>query len=176
MSLLFRNENENRGFDIPSMPVADLIKSLKKALMVKQGEMQEFGVSIRNVELTLKTVATVGTGASISLQIPLIGKMEFGSDISEKSVQTTKLTLKPTGYSQIRELELIDMERTVVQSISSIFDGVKEAVEGEVPLELEEASFEFNFVLSTDSKISMVIDSGFESELSNTIKINFKRE
>lgn len=176
MSILFRNEDENKGFDVPSIPMADLINSIKKAIMIKQSEMQEFGISIKNVDLTLKTIATTSSGASLSLEIPVLGKMELGSELSEKSVQTTKLSLKPTGdASKIRELELMDIDKTVAQSISSIIEGVKAASDGvEVLMELEEASFEFNFVLSGESDISLVIDNGFDSELSNTLKINFK--
>ncbi|MDD1774122.1 MAG: DUF4522 domain-containing protein [Methanobacterium sp.] len=176
MSVLFGNEDNEKGFDVPSMPVADLVSSVKKAIVIKQSEMKEFGISIKNVELTLKTVATTDSGASISLQIPVLGEIEFGSEVSTKSVQTIKIKLIPTEVQEIRKMELMDMDQTVVQSISSIIEGVKAAVDVDsIPLKLEEASSEFNFVLSGDSKISMVIDSGFESELSNTLKINFKK-
>jgi hypothetical protein len=177
MSILFGNEDEKKGFDFPSMPVADLVSCVKKAIVIKQSEMKEFGISIKNVELTLKTVATTDSGASISLQIPVLGEMEFGSEISEKSVQTIKIKLIPAEVQEVRKIELMDMDQTVAQSISSIIKGVKAAADGDlIPFKLEEASSEVNFVLSGDSKITMVIDSGFESELSNTLKINFKKE
>lgn len=175
MSILFGNEDKEKAFHVPSMPVADLVSSIKKAIIIKQSEMQEYGISIKNVELSLKTVATVDSGASISLEIPVLGEVEFGSEVSEKSVQTTKLTLKPTDIQDVRAMDLGDMDQTVVHSITSILEGVKAAQGDEINLKLEEASFEFNFVLSGDSKISMVIDNGFESELSNTLKINFRR-
>jgi len=106
----------------------------------------------------------------------VLGEIEFGSEVSTKSVQTIKIKLIPTEVQEIRKMELMDMDQTVVQSISSIIEGVKAAVDVDsIPLKLEEASSEVNFVLSGDSKISMVIDSGFESELSNTLKINFKK-
>ena len=177
MQEIFNKDHKDKGFEIESMPIGDLVKSFKKALSLKQTEMQEYGLGIKNIELTLKTVATSDAGAKISLQIPVLGKIEFGSQISEKSLQTTILTLKPQTDSKMgRGVELMELDETVAESISSIIEGVKAASnQDSTPLELEDASFEFNFVLSGDSKISMIIESGFESELSNTLKIKFKK-
>lgn len=171
---------KGNGFDVETLPMADLVNSIKRALIFKQAEMQEQGLSIKNIQLILKTVATADAGAKISLQIPILGKIEFGSEISEKSVQTTNITLKPPAQDKIeRGVKLMEMEEALVQSISSIIEGVKAANSAEnnsVPLELEAASAEFNFILSGDSEISMIIGTGFESELSNTLKIKFEKQ
>lgn len=173
---LLNNTRKDKGFSMKSMPIADLVNSFKKALILKQAEMQECGIAIEDVKLTLKAVAKADAGAGISLQIPVLGKIEFGSEISEKSIQTTTLTLKPTTDGKVgRGIKLTDMDKTVAQSISSIIDGVKAASSRDsIPLEMEEASFTFNFILSGDLEIAMIIENGFESELSNTLKINFK--
>lgn len=125
-------------------------------------------------------MATSDAGAKISLQIPILGKVEFGSEISEKSLQTTSLTLRPPTLGKVESGgKLVDMEETLTQSISSIIEGVKAASSTEnnsIPLEMESASAEFNFILSGDSQISMIIESGFESELSNTLKIKFEKQ
>ena len=166
-----------KGFEIKSMTVADLVNSIKKALILKQLEMKEYGISIKNVELTLKTVAIGDGGANMSLQIPILGKIALGSKISEKSMQTISLTLKPSKEMKLeREIELNEMEKTITQSISSIIGGVKNAInQDSIPMELEEASFIFNFILTGDNRISMIIESGLESELSNTIKISLEK-
>ncbi len=174
----FLNESvTDKGFEIESIPIADLVNSIQRTLIIKQAEMREYGIGIKNIELNLKTVATAAAGAKISLEIPILGKIEFGSKVSEKSLQTTSLTLKPPADVKIeRGIELKEMDETVAQSISSIIEGVKAANnQDSISLELEEASFEFNFILSGDSKISMIIESGFESELSNNLKIRFKK-
>jgi hypothetical protein len=168
------------GFDVESLPIADMVNSIKRALVFKQAEMQEHGIAIKNIQLILKTIATTDAGAKISLQIPILGKVEFGSEISEKSLQTTSLTLKPPTRGIVeRGVKLMDMEETLAQSISSIIEGVKAANSDEnnsVPMEMEAASAEFNFVLSGDLEISMIIENGFESELSNTLKIKFEKQ
>jgi hypothetical protein len=41
---------------------------------------------------------------------------------------------------------------------------------------MEEATAEFNFIISGDSEISLIIESGFESQLSNTLKIKFEKQ
>lgn len=165
------------GLDVESLPIADMVNSIKRALVFKKEEMQEHGLTIKNIQLILKTIATTEAGAMISLQIPILGKVEFGSEISEKSLQTTSLTLKPPAQGKgERDVKLVKMEETLVQSITSIIEGVIAAGSAEnntVPLEMEAASAEFNFVLSGESEISMIIGSGFESELSNTLKIKF---
>lgn len=175
--MINKGQNDN-GFDVESLPIADLVNSIKKALVYKQAEMQEHGIVIKSIQLTLKTLATSNTGAGISLQIPILGKVEFGSEISEKSMQTTSLTLKPPIQGKmVQGVKLIDMEETLAQSISSIIEGVKAANSQEgISLEMEEATAEFNFIISGDSKISLIIESGFESQLSNTLKIKFEKQ
>jgi hypothetical protein len=175
---LFNRGHKDRGFDVESIAIADLIKSFKRALVLKQAEMLEFGITIKEIKLTLKTLATSDSGAKISLQIPILGKIEFGSEISEKSLQTTSLTLKPSAMDMTEKgVELMEMDETIAQSISSIIEGVKAASNKDsTQLELDEASFEFNFIISGDAKIATIIESGFESELSNTLKINFEKQ
>ena len=175
--MINKGQNDN-GFDVESLPIADLVNSIKKALVYKLAEMQEHGIGIKSIQLTLKTLATSNTGAGISLQIPILGKVEFGSEISEKSMQTTSLTLKPPIQGKmVQGVKLIDMEETLAQSISSIIEGVKAANSQEgISLEMEEATAEFNFIISGDSKISLIIESGFESQLSNTLKIKFEKQ
>ena len=170
---LLKNAHKDTGFEIKSMPVSDLVNSIIKSLILKQVEMKEYGISIKNVELTIKTVAIAGGGANISLQIPVLGKLVLGSKISEKSVQTTILTLKPFKEMKLeRGIKLNDIEETVSMSITSIIEGVKTATNHEtISMELDDASFTFNFILSGDSRISMIIESDFESVLSNTILI-----
>ncbi len=69
------------------------------------------------------------------------------------------------------------LEKTIIQSISSVIEGVKTANnQDSMPMELDDASFTFNFILSGDSRISMIIETGIESELSNTLKISFEKE
>lgn len=167
------------GFEVESLPLADLVHSIKRALFFKQDELLEHGLVIKNIQLTLKSIATYDAGVNISLQIPILGKIKFGSEISEKSLQTTILTLKQPIKGRIQpRTKLMEMEETLVQSITSIIEGLKAASSAEnnsIPLDMESASAEFNFVLSGDSKISMIIESGFESELSNTLKIKFEK-
>ena len=174
---LLNNAQKDNGFEIKSMPVSDLVNSIIKALILKQAEMQEYGISIKNVELTLKTMAIADGGANISLQIPVLGKLVLGSKISKKSVQTTVLSLKPCKELKLeRGIELNDIEETVLMSITSIIEGVKTAAnQDSISMELDDASFTFNFILSGDSRISMIIESDFETELSNTIKITFQK-
>ena len=82
------------GFEVESLPLADLVYSIKRALFFKQDELLEHRLVIKNIQLTLKSIATYDAGVNISLQIPILGKIKFGSEISEKSLQTTILTLK----------------------------------------------------------------------------------
>lgn len=168
---------KEKGFKIKSITIADLVTSINKALIIKRAGLQESGINIKNVELTLKTLAVADSGANISLQIPILGKLVLGSKISEKSIQTTSLTLTPTAGTKFeRGIAVNDIEKTVTQSISSIIEGVNAANnQNSILTVMDDASFTFNFILSGDSSISMIIENGFESELSNTIKIKFER-
>jgi hypothetical protein len=178
MSKVFINEIEkDKGLEIEGIPISDIVDSIKRAIVLKQLDMDKSGIKIKDMELTLKTVAAADVGAKISLQIPILGKIEFGSKISEKSLQTTNLTLKVPGPTEVeRGLGLADLDETIADSISNIIEGVKAANDNSPSLEMEEASVEFNFVLSGDSKISLIIESGFESELSNKLKITFEKK
>lgn len=168
---------KEEGLKIKSTNIADLVKSINKALIIKRADLQESGINIKSVELILKTLAVADSGANISLQIPILGKLSMGSKISEKSIQTTSLTLTPTVPAKFeRGIAVNDIEKTVAQSISSIIEGVNAANnQNSISMVMDDASFTFNFILSGDSSISMIIGNGFESELSNTIKIKFER-
>lgn len=171
-------KNDKGKYAEEGVPMVEIVDCVKRAIVLKQADMEESQIRIKKIDLSLKTMATTNTGAEVSLQIPVWGKIEFGSKLSEKSLQTTNLTLKiPDSTYLDKGFNLKEMDKTIARSISSIIEGVKAAYNADNSplLEMENASAEFNFILSGDSDISMVIDSGFQSELSNNLKITFQK-
>ncbi|OPY25550.1 MAG: hypothetical protein A4E27_00915 [Methanobacterium sp. PtaU1.Bin242] len=171
-------KKDNGIYAVEGIPMEDIVDSVKRAIAQKQIDMRESQIRIKKIDLSLKTMATVDTGAEVNLQVPIWGKIELGSKISEKSLQNTSLTLKIPEFDYMdKGFNLEEMDKTIVGSISSIIGGVKAAsnADNSPLLEMENATAEFNFILSGDSKISMVIESGFKSELTNNLKITFQK-
>ncbi len=155
--------------------IEKIVESLKKAMIETQKEMGSSGIKIKRIELTLKAIAMEKAGAGITLQIPILGELKIGSDLSSKSVQTTSLSLKIPKSPTKTVYNLTKLDEKLKESILTLTQGVKAAVNTQPPLEIEEASVELNFILKSDSDISLLIKSGFESELTNNLNVIFEK-
>lgn len=155
--------------------IEKIVESLKKAMIETQKEMGSSGIKIKRIELTLKAIAMEKAGAGITLQIPILGELKIGSDLSSKSVQTTSLSLKIPKSPTKTVYNLTKLDEKLKESILTLTQGVKAAVNTQPPLEMEEASVELNFILKSDSDISLLIKSGFESELTNNLNVIFEK-
>lgn len=155
--------------------IEKIVESLKKAMIETQKEMGSSGIKIKRIELTLKAIAMEKAGAGITLQIPILGELKIGSDLSSKSVQTTSLSLKIPKSPTKTVYNLTKLDEKLKESILTLTQGVKAAVNTQPPLEMEEASVKLNFILKSDSDISLLIKSGFESELTNNLNVIFEK-
>lgn len=167
-------ENESGLSKVKGIAIDEIVDTIKGSMVKMQEDMESSGIRIKRIELTLKTLASGETGAEVKLQIPILGGLNLSSKISSKSIQTTVLALKP-ATKKGDEKDMIKMDEKLEKSILSLTEGIKAAVKNPPLLEMEEASTEFNFVLASNSDISMIIKSGFESELTNNLKILFEK-
>jgi hypothetical protein len=165
-----REISENEG-----VAISAIVDSIKRAMIKTQENMESSGIKIKHIELKLKSIASEKAGAGVTLQIPLLGELKIGSDLSSKSVQTTFLTLK-TPKTRIKSTyELLKLDEKLTESILSLTEGITAAFNNQPPLEMEESSIELNFVLKSESEMSFIIKAGFESELTNTLKVVFEK-
>lgn len=165
-----RGIGENQG-----VAISEIVDSIKRALIETQENIESSGIKIKRIELKLKTIASEKTGAGVTLQIPLLGELKIGSDLSSKSVQTTFLTLKTPKAMIKTTYGLLKLDEKLTESILSLTEGITVAVNNQPPLEMEESSIELNFVLKSESEMSFIIKAGFESELTNTLKLVFEK-
>ncbi len=161
---------ETKGFSIDK-----IVDSIKRALVASQVEMESSGIKVKLIELTLKSIASEKVGAGITLQIPILGEFKIGSNISAKSVQTTFLALKPAKSSTKDIYEFNGLEENLKEIILYLTEGIKAAFNNQPLLELDEASAELNFILKSESEISMIIKTGFDAELTNNLKLVFEK-
>ncbi len=155
--------------------IGEIIGSVKRALIETQEDMESSGIKIKSIQLKLKSIASEKAGAGVTLQIPLLGKLKLGSDISAKSVQTTSLTLKTPKTPTKSVYKLMELDEKLAKNILSLTEGIKSAAYDEPLLEMGESSIELNFILKSESEISFLIEAGFESELTNTLKVIFEK-
>ena len=162
-----------------TVPLGELVEKIKNVIFKLQDEMYSSGIKIKTVKLTLKTVATGELGAEAKFQIPVLEGLKMGSKISKETLQTTVLKFKPPEPQEpkkgISEISFEGMEEQLENSIQTIVDAVKVATNTQPPLELEGASTEFNFLLKSNSEISLILQTDLESELSNNVKIEFEK-
>jgi hypothetical protein len=176
MAEIFSNsENDEVIKEIKGVSIEKIVDSIKRALIASQTEMESSGIKIKLIQLTLKSIATEKAGAGITLQIPILGELKIGSNISTKSVQTTFLALKPTKNPTKEIYKPKGLDEKLKEIILNLTEGVKAAVNNQPPLEMDEASAELNFVLKSESEISMIIKTGFDAELTNNLKVIFER-
>lgn len=167
-------DDDNGRYEVKGIALNDLVETIKGSMVTMQKDMESSGIKIKRIELTLKTLASGEAGAEMKFQIPILGELKIGSKISSKSIQTTILILKPAA-EKMSLSGMVKMDEKLEQSILSLTEGIKAAVNNPPILEMEEASTEFNFVMASDSDISMIIKSGFDSELTNNLKIVFEK-
>jgi hypothetical protein len=170
-------KNDDGLSEIKGVAINEIVDSIKRSMVKMQQDMESSGIKIKKIEITLKTIAVEDFGAESKLQIPILGELNIGSKLSKKTVQTINLTLKlpkPTK-KWIEKIQFMKMDETIEKSILDIAEGVKAAINNPPILELEDASVEFNFILKSDSEISMIIESGFESELTNNMTVTFEK-
>jgi hypothetical protein len=169
-------EEKARILELPGMSVDNIMVSVKAALMETQQVMETSGIKIKRIDLTLKSIASGETGTQIKLNIPILGELKLGSRISEKSIQTTILSLKPPKPTKVvKDVRFPQLGERLKESILSLTRGVMAAVNDDPPLEVYESSVELNFILTSESEISLIIKSGLEAELTNNLKIVFEK-
>lgn len=167
--------DDNRVGESEGVAVGKIVDSIKRALIETQGEMESSGIKIKRIEITLKSIASEKAGAGITLQIPILGELKIGSNISAKSVQNTFLVLKTPKTPKKAVGEFLKLDEKLKESILSLTEGVKAAVNNQPLLEMDESSVELNFILKSESDISLIIKTGFEAELTNNLKVIFEK-
>lgn len=158
------------------IPIERIVNVIKRVMVKTEEELSGSLISIKEIELTLKTVSAGDASAKAQLQIPVLGELKLGSGISEKSIQTIQLSLKLSDIDETDKelIKLEGMEKQLNESIKGIIDGVKAAKENKPFLMMNDAFTELNFTLASESEFSLIIESGFKSELSNNLKITFE--
>lgn len=167
------NDTENK--ENKGVAIGEIVDSIKRALIGTQGDIESSGIKIKRIEITLKSIALEKAGAGVTLQIPLLGAFKIGSDISSKSVQTTSLTLKNPKLPKKSISGLHKLDQKLAESILSLTEGINAAAGNQPPLEIDESSVELNFILKSESEISFLIKSGFDAELTNSLKVIFEK-
>lgn len=162
-----------------TVPLGELVEKIKKVIFKLKDELYSSGIKIKTVKLTMKTVATGELGVEAKFQIPVLEGLKIGSKISKETLQTTVLKFKPPEPQEpkkgISETSFEGLEEQLENSIRTIIDAVKAAALNEPPLELDDASTEFNFLLKSSSEISLMLQTDIESELANNVKIEFEK-
>jgi hypothetical protein len=173
--IFFNSENDEVIREIKGVSIEKIVNSIKRALIASQTEMESSGIKIKLIELTLKSIATEKAGVGITLQIPILGELKIGSNISAKSVQTTFLALKPSKTPTKEIFKPIGLDEKLIEIILNLAEGVKASINNQPPLEMDDASAELNFILKSESEISMIIKTGFDAELTNNLKVIFEK-
>jgi hypothetical protein len=169
-------EEKAKILELPGMSVDNIMGSVKEALVETQQVMETSGIKIKRIDLTLKAIASGDAGTQIKLNIPILGELKLGSAISSKSVQTIFISLKPLKpETRTKDMNFPELGERLKESILALSNGVMAAVNSDPPLEVYESSVELNFILTSESEISLIIKSGFESELTNNLKIIFEK-
>ncbi|MDO5836110.1 MAG: hypothetical protein Q4P17_06340 [Methanobacterium sp.] len=72
-------------------------------------------------------------------------------------------------------MKFFELGKRLKESILALSNGVMAAVNTDPPFEVYESSVELNFILTSESEISLIIKGGLEAELTNNLKIIFEK-
>jgi Trypsin-co-occurring domain 2 len=156
------------------VPVDTLITVVKEA--VKRANVsrtsQAADLRVSSVQLILNTVASKSTGGKLDFCVPFIGmKLSTGTTVTLKDTHIIDVSLVPPEKAARRDVRAGDVEQLLVEAISTIRRVMTAAAEGDDPWVLSTGKVDIAFAITKMGSISLGVDGGLASELTNTLRI-----
>ncbi len=160
------------GIETESMPVADLIEDIQRAIRsANVGDGRPSDLRVTSVQLILKTLATMGAGGKIDFRIPVVGvQLGLGRKVISQDTHTIEVTLVPPTATA-HETRGSGVAEVLVEAIGTIRTIMERAASGEAMFVLESGAVELSFVVTDQGTISLGIAGEFRDEVTNTIRL-----
>lgn len=157
---------------LDGLSVADTITKVKSAINEVQKEGKFDNLSIDKIELTLKVLSEKNFYGDFKFKIPFIDtEVGFDGNDTKSGTQTIILNLVPDMQERFVTRGI---KEDLVQAISLIGEGIRNASEGEPKYKLQDSSIELNFVINKSGNIALIFKGGMRSEITNTLKLYLK--
>ncbi|BBO18228.1 conserved hypothetical protein [Candidatus Brocadia pituitae] len=163
--------------------IEQVLEEVQKGLINAQQEIKNMGMpQLESVKLTLQTAMSKKSGAKLKVFI-----FSFGQEWEKERSQELALTLKPPLPPFPLEEPIpykVTLADKLSEAIVSVAKGVQKARTSEQPLEIEQFTAEFNFIVQTEiggkvafeiSPITAETEGDLKKKAIHKIAVTFKR-
>ena len=155
------------------VPVEELITTVKAGLRqagvshsASQGDLR-----VESVELVLQALASKAAGGELDFRIPFIGmKLRAGTKVTSQDTNTIDMTLKPPG-KPARRVRGGNVERALVDAITTIRTAMAQAASGPDPWDLSAAVVDISFGVTKEGSISLGANGELANEVTQTLRL-----
>jgi hypothetical protein len=132
-----------------SIDAGTLIEQIKTEIQEARKLKTRPTLSIKNVKITLKTVAERNAEGGIKFVIPIFPvSVNASAEVSSAATQVISLSFKPEGPINIGAKSSLGL----ADAINSAKVAIQTAMSSEPPFKLDELNYEADFVLKADTK------------------------
>lgn len=142
------------------------VRSIKAAIAESQEDIEDAGLEVSKVELTLETALTKAVGGGFKIKIISLEGHRTRSD-----TQTLTLDLTPAKALEGMGPSLADELRDAIVATAA---ATKEAAEGEPRFDLDEASVALQVEITKDGKVAVFVEGSGEKGTTHTLTLKLK--
>lgn len=155
--------------------IDELVAAVKKAIIVAGMSSTDADRDLRvaSIQLTLKVVATVGTGGGLDFRVPFIGmKLKIGGSVTRFDTHTIDIELVPPDLSERHEIRDQPIETVLVNAVETIRRVIIRAAAGDDPFVLKSGTVDLCFAITEDGSITLGINGELKNEVTQTLRIS----
>jgi hypothetical protein len=159
------------------VPVDELVavikNSIKRAGISRTSATQD--LQITSINLVLKVIATKKLGGGLELCVPFIGmKLSANAKVTEENIHTIDMSLVPRDKPAGREVRGGEIERVLVNAITTIRETMASAAKGDDPWVLSKGKVDISYGITRSGNISLGVDASATSESTNVLRLDLR--
>lgn len=157
------------------VPVEQVIGQVKEAIRTANVGADEEDLVVTSIEVELKVLKSIVGGVEWEWKVPIIGlTLKGGATLTQADTETVSLKLVPPPpmKGEASLLEADEIADDVVRAVSIIRAGIARAKKDEPIFGLGEASFELEFGVTAEGKLSLVAVAEGKREATNKLKLS----
>ena len=155
--------------------IDELVAAVKNAIIVAgmSSTDADRDLMVASIQLTLKVVATVGTGGGLDFRVPFIGmKLKIGGSVTRSDTHMIDIELVPPDLSERHEIRDQPIETVLVNAVETIRRVIIRAAAGDDPFVLKSGTVDLCFAITEDGSITLGINGELKNEVTQTLRIS----
>lgn len=156
---------------VPVDTLISIVKdSIRQAGVSRISQVRDLQVA--SVQLILEVVASHTAGGGLDFRVPFIGmKLSFGVKVTKKDTHTIDITLVPPEFRDTRQVRSGEVDRALVNAITTIRKVMNSAAEGDDPWVLSAGTIDISFAVTQTGAITVGVNGELTNELTHTLRL-----